>query len=89
MVSETRDSVCSHLVMSLSKVAKKRDAFMVDSVTVLSSSAANTCTDRRQQSPGGQQQGCRLDSFVYTRAPKLVIAVVPTSSVLRSLNVCL
>ena len=49
MVSETVDSVCSHWVMSLSKVAKKREAFMVDSVTVLSSSAAKTCTERCQQ----------------------------------------
>lgn len=42
MVSETKDSVFSQWVMSFSKTAKKRLAFMVDRVTMLSSSAANT-----------------------------------------------
>ena len=35
------DSVLSHVVISVSKTIKNFDAFMVDNVTVLSSSAAN------------------------------------------------
>ena len=42
MVSETSASVFSQWLMSFSKTAKKRLAFMVDRVTVLSSKAANT-----------------------------------------------
>ena len=47
MASLTSDSVCSQCVMSFSNTTKNLLAFIVDSVTVLSSSAANASSVER------------------------------------------